>query len=99
MGRRTPVRQLKKVLLPAPFGPMIARISPRATAKLTLLSAVSPPKRIVRSDVRNSVAAAPSWAVFAGDGAASNGSAVTYAAKLQAGGTIVLSFATTSLMW
>ena len=24
VGRSTPVRQLKKVLLPAPFGPMIA---------------------------------------------------------------------------
>ena len=29
VGRSTPVRQLKKVLLPAPFGPMMARISPR----------------------------------------------------------------------
>jgi hypothetical protein len=28
VGRRTPVRQLKNVLLPAPFGPMMARISP-----------------------------------------------------------------------
>ena len=28
VGRMTPVRQLKKVLLPAPFGPMMARISP-----------------------------------------------------------------------
>ena len=29
VGRSTPVRQLKKVLLPAPFGPMMARISSR----------------------------------------------------------------------
>ena len=29
VGRSTPVRQLKNVLLPAPFGPMMARISPR----------------------------------------------------------------------
>ena len=35
VGRMTPVRQLKKVLLPAPFGPMMARISPRLTSKLT----------------------------------------------------------------
>ena len=35
VGRSTPVRQLKKVLLPAPFGPMMARISPRWTSKLT----------------------------------------------------------------
>ena len=34
-GRKTPVRQLKKVLFPAPFGPIMARISPRAIAKLT----------------------------------------------------------------
>src|SRR5262252_847843 len=53
VGRRTPVRQLKKVLLPAPLGPMIARISPRGTAKLTLLSAVSPPKRTVSPSVRS----------------------------------------------
>src|ERR1700730_1175822 len=58
-GRNTPVRQLKKVLLPAPFGPIIARISPRSTAKLLRFSAVSPPKRTVRSSVRNSGADAP----------------------------------------
>ena len=29
VGRMTPVRQLKNVLLPAPLGPMMARISPR----------------------------------------------------------------------
>src|SRR5262249_60561457 len=52
VGRRTPVRQLKNVLLPAPLGPMIARISPRGTAKLTLLSAVSPPNRTVSLSVR-----------------------------------------------
>ena len=52
VGRSTPVRQLKNVLLPAPFGPMMARISPRCTSKLTLLSAVSPPKRTVRPSVR-----------------------------------------------
>ena len=52
VGRSTPVRQLKKVLLPAPFGPMMARISPRGTSKLTLSSAVRPPKRTVRPSVR-----------------------------------------------
>src|SRR4029453_3491252 len=60
VGRMTPVRQLKKVLFPAPFGPMMARISPFATSKLTRLSAVSPPKRTVRSSVRSTgVPAAP----------------------------------------
>src|ERR1700757_1253781 len=51
-GRNTPVRQLKNVLLPAPFGPMTARISSRASSKFIWLSAVSPPKRTVRSSVR-----------------------------------------------
>src|SRR5713226_9054493 len=51
-GRRTPVRQLKKVLLPAPFGPMIARISPRWTSKSTLSRAARPPKRTVKPSVR-----------------------------------------------
>src|SRR5437016_5274387 len=56
-GRNTPVRQLKNVLLPAPFGPIIARTSPRSTAKLTRLSAVRPPKRTARSSVDNNGAA------------------------------------------
>src|SRR5689334_3941701 len=56
-GRNTPVRQLKTVLFPAPFGPIIARTSPRSTAKLTRLSAVRPPKRTVRFSVRNNGAA------------------------------------------
>src|SRR5262245_39557772 len=53
VGRTTPVRQLKNVLLPAPFGPMMARISPFPTSKLTRLSAVRPPKRTVKSSVRS----------------------------------------------
>src|SRR5689334_8694849 len=52
VGPMTPVRQLKKVLLPAPFGPMMARISPRWTSKSTLLSALRPPKRTVSASVR-----------------------------------------------
>src|SRR5205809_6897334 len=47
VGRSTPVRQLKKVDLPAPLGPMIPRISPARTARDTLLRAASPPKRTV----------------------------------------------------
>src|SRR5712692_791489 len=54
VGRSTPVTQLKNVDLPAPFGPMMARISPGWTAMETLLSAVSPPKRTVRPAVRRS---------------------------------------------
>src|SRR5262249_57094174 len=52
VGRSTPVRQLKKVDLPAPLGPMMARISPRATDTLTLFTAVSPPNRMVSPSVR-----------------------------------------------
>src|SRR5262249_2713330 len=60
VGRSTPVTQLKNVLLPAPLGPMIARTCPRGTEMLTALTAVSPPKRIVRPSVRRIAdAAAP----------------------------------------
>ena len=60
VGRSTPVRQLKKVLLPAPFGPMMARTSSRATSKLTWDSAANPPNRTVNSSVfRMGAAAAP----------------------------------------
>src|SRR5215470_17885811 len=52
LGLSTPVRQLKKVDLPAPLGPMIARISPRATRIEALLRAVNPPNRMVSCSVR-----------------------------------------------
>src|SRR5438132_7189923 len=58
VGRSTPVTQLKNVDLPAPFGPIMARISPGWTAMETLLSAVSPPKRTVRPSVYK-IGAAP----------------------------------------
>src|SRR5580765_6014991 len=51
VGRSTPVRQLKKVDLPAPWGPMTARISPCFTGTDTLLSAARPPNRIERPSV------------------------------------------------
>src|SRR5512144_293647 len=38
---------LKSVVLPAPLGPMMPRISPGAARKLTSLTAVRPPKRLV----------------------------------------------------
>ena len=40
--------RLKSVVLPAPFGPMIAWIAPLRTWKLTSLTATSPPKPLVR---------------------------------------------------
>src|SRR5438093_3885311 len=61
LGCSTPVTQLKNVDLPAPLGPMMARISPAGTAMLTSLSAVSPPNRMERPSVRSRAAArAPS---------------------------------------
>ena len=45
---RTPERALKKVVLPAPFGPMMPTSSPGANAALTESTAVRPPKRTVR---------------------------------------------------
>src|SRR5262244_3866675 len=93
VGRNTPVRQLKNVLLPAPFGPITARISSRTTAKLTLLSAVNPPNRIVRSSVRNMLAGAPAAAVIAGGVASKTETLATYVLttqlNVQAGGNIV----------
>src|SRR6266550_2201834 len=40
--------QLSKVVLPAPFGPMMPRTSPLSTLKVTSLSALTPPNRFVR---------------------------------------------------
>src|SRR6266542_4062679 len=47
-GCRCPVMRLKKVDLPAPLGPITAAISPRATARLTQLTAMKPSKALRR---------------------------------------------------
>ena len=47
VGMYMPVRQLKKVVFPAPLGPMRPTISPSCTFMLTSSTAVRPPKRIV----------------------------------------------------
>src|SRR5260370_35756167 len=59
VGLSTPVTQLKRVLLPAPLGPMMARSSPRGTVRLTLPTAVRPPKRMVSPSVRRIGSRAP----------------------------------------
>lgn len=41
------MRQLKKVVFPAPLGPMRPTISPLLTVRSTPRTAVSPPKRMV----------------------------------------------------
>ena len=55
-GRRKPLSALKSVVLPAPFGPMIPRISPVATRRLTPSSAFRPPNAIDTPDTSSSVA-------------------------------------------
>src|SRR6266480_4326343 len=77
VGRMTPVRQLKNVLLPAPLGPMMARISPRLTSKSTELSAVRPPNRTVSASVRRIGALPRSTPAEEDDW--SEGAAVTFA--------------------
>src|SRR4029453_6926354 len=42
-----PVKTLKKVVLPAPFGPMIEAMCPSSSSKFTSLRAVRPPNRLV----------------------------------------------------
>ena len=51
---------LKKVVLPAPFGPIRLTIAPRGMVKSTLLTATRPPKRLVISvAAQQHLAAAP----------------------------------------
>jgi len=47
VGLYWPVRQLKNVVLPAPFGPMSPMISPDFTSMLTSLTAFRPPNCMV----------------------------------------------------
>ena len=47
VGGYTPVMALKRVVLPAPFGPMSATISFRSTLKSTWFTATRPPKALV----------------------------------------------------
>jgi hypothetical protein len=47
VGRNTPVTTLNTVVLPAPLGPINAKISPARTSKRASRSATTPPKRMV----------------------------------------------------
>src|SRR5882762_4551208 len=53
VGSSWPVSILKKVLLPAPFGPIRQRSSPSSSVKSTLRTARTPPKCMLRSRVCN----------------------------------------------
>ena len=54
-GRSCPPTMLKVVDLPAPFGPMIASISPADNAKVTSFAATTPPKRLLSPSAASSV--------------------------------------------
>ena len=51
-GRSIPDTRLKNVVLPAPFGPIMACKRPDGRLRLRLSVATKPPKRFVRSSVR-----------------------------------------------
>src|SRR5207248_8707168 len=51
--------QLSKVVLPAPFGPMMPRTSPCSTSKVTPARALTPPKRLLRSRTASKLIPAP----------------------------------------
>ena len=98
VGRSTPVRQLKKVLLPAPFGPMIARISPRRDFEVDVV------ERGQTAEADGQALGAQHGVRFASPAGLGRGAPMkrrdrpALSANLQAGGKIVFSFATTSRM-
>src|SRR5437764_4950799 len=55
LGVSSPAIRLKSVLLPAPFGPMIARISPSSRARSTALTATSDPNCLVTARTSSTV--------------------------------------------
>jgi hypothetical protein len=59
VGLYSPVSMLKKVVLPAPLGPMIDTIERGLTWKETSSTATRPPKALVTCSVASSVSAAP----------------------------------------
>src|SRR5262245_6646121 len=53
-GTISPASWPMSVVLPAPFGPMMACNSPGATSRPTLSDATTPPKRLVRPSILSS---------------------------------------------
>src|SRR5947209_14502855 len=53
-GESSPVICPISVVLPAPFGPMMACSSPSVTARFTSSDAVTPPKRLVSPSIASS---------------------------------------------
>src|SRR5215831_7232877 len=52
-GFRSPAIMLNRVVLPAPFGPITAQISPSPTSKLMESTASRPPNRFVSCSTRS----------------------------------------------
>src|SRR5437867_4629036 len=55
VASRSPVRQLKKVDLPAPFGPIRPRMSPCSSVTLAASTALKLPKALVTSRASRSI--------------------------------------------
>src|SRR5215831_9184623 len=58
-GVYTPVSELNRDVLPAPFGPMMARISPRTMRIETSLRLTTPPNRNVTCSMSKTTSSAP----------------------------------------
>src|SRR5689334_20312259 len=55
LGVKNLLNRLKQVVLPAPFGPIMAWMDPRATRRLTPRTATNPAKSLVRFSVSRTV--------------------------------------------
>jgi hypothetical protein len=66
LGGSSPESRLKKVVFPAPFGPMIVRTPPSGISIVTSLTAVKPENRRVNRSVRNTGVVAAGAAGAAG---------------------------------
>ena len=79
-----PVITSMRVLLPAPFGPISASTSCERTAKLTSLTAMSAPKRLVAPAISSTVSGEPADAARGGNGAAVAGFSASPRGKRRA---------------
>ena len=76
------------MLLPAPLGPISATISPAATAKLTLLTATSPPNRRSTSCTRSRGEPGAGFARTGSGGAGPGRSPLTRGSTRRTAGTM-----------
>jgi hypothetical protein len=59
-----PVMALRKVVLPAPFGPIKPMTSPWCNVMETLLTAINPPNFLVKFSVSNTIISASDFLEF-----------------------------------